>query len=43
MRQKISYFLFSFCLATEIPYILIEEHLKRCNLNFILIKIGPNA
>ena len=26
-----------------IPYILIEEHLKRCNLNFVLIKRGPNA
>ena len=27
----------------RIPYILIEEHLKRCNLNFVLIKRGPNA
>ena len=27
----------------NIPYILIEEHLKRCNLNFVLIKRGPNA
>ena len=29
--------------STQIPYILIEEHLKRCNLNFVLIKRGPNA
>ena len=25
----------------NIPYILIEKHLKRCNLNFVLIKKDP--
>ena len=41
-KSKSQYFA-TMSMSAGIPYILIEEHLKRCNLNFVLIKRGPNA